>query len=435
MDEKVRKRINFLKKIFNVDSKVKIDDKNIKLIYLNAVEWCCNYKPLPLISGIGPFEWDKMISSLKNIYDDNLFKGEFNYGKDTLNITDDIMLNELMLRYIQCRPNIKILTQFSSKKLNFTVNNLYGIKKLKLSSKEIECLLYQLFCLTTKFKKYDEINSFVKLLNTNTITIYVYEGNSHNIGHDTTQDIISDNFITAIHHGQLYFNNNSLSLLKDMLLERYLDQSFFKSRLLINTLKKMMFIRKLTLLEQSKVIIVGGNVLASYGLRPSRDLDVIVSDIPQSLDDSFISKTHDIFFNENSKLFFIDFFHPKVKWEQFWKEWHIEWANMFGANNILECVHNPKFHYYFCGVKFIILDAEIARRNVRYRPASITDLLMINHFLHKNIKLNPIPQKTIKMDKETITTSEEFIKTTKYWAKTKYNVSLTDSQISLIKFI
>jgi len=438
MVENVSKRINYLNKLFNYDKNNNITEQNINYIYLNSVEWCCNYTPQVLIKDIGPFSWDKMVDELNKIYtNSNLYKTK--YEKKTLYINDELDLNEIMLKYIQCRSNIKILTQFSSRELNFKDCYLYAIKKIKLSSHEIACLIYQLFCLTKKFKNYEEITKFIKLLNiknTKTITIYVYENKKKtNIGHDISQDFISDNFITAIHHGQLYFNNNSLFLLKEMLLERYLDKFFQRSRLLLNTLKKMLFVRKISLLEQSKIMVLGGNVLASYGLRPSRDLDVIVSNIPDELDDSFISKTSDIFFDQNKKLFFMDFFHPKVKWEKFWNEWHKEWANMFGANTILECVYNPKFHYYFCGVKFLVLDAEITRRNIRHRPASITDLLMINRLLHRNININPIPKKTIKLEEETITTPETFIKIVKHWFKKKYNSKITEDEVQKIKFI
>ena len=441
MSNNIEKRIYFLNKLFNFDKKFNVNKKNINNLYLNSVEWCCNYNPDPLIENIGPYEWNKMILELIKIYNfsDYILKKN-DYKKETIIIENDIEINEMMLNYIKCRPNIKILTQFSSNKINFEECYIYSIKKIKLSKKEIECLLYQLFCLTNKLKNYNDIQKFTKLLNiknSKVITIYVYEYKNKiiNINHDISQDFISDNFITAIHHGQLYFNNNSLLLLNDMILNRYLDNSFQKSRFLLNSLKKMLFIRKLTLLEQSKIMVLGGNVLASYGLRPSRDLDVIISNIPLHLDDSLISKTFDIFFNENKKLFFMDFYHPNIKWESFWNEWHIEWGKLFGANNILECVHNPKYHYYFCGVKLLILNAEIVRRNVRYRPAAITDLIMINKFLKKNIIINPIPKKTTKLDKETITIPEKFIKIVKYWTKEKYNEILSDSDIKQITFI
>ena len=264
MDDKIRKRIHFLNKLFNYDKNFNINDKNINNLYLNSVEWCCNYTPEPLITNIGPFEWNKMLVELIKIYGENSFYSTIGKNKnETLEINDELQLNEMMLKYIQCRSSIKILTQFSSKKLNFENCYLYAIKKIKLSVKEIECLLYQLFCLTKKLKYYNDIKKFIKLLNIKkdkTITIYVYENiKSTDIGHDISQDFISDNFITAIHHGQLYFNNNSLLLLKEMLLERYLDKFFQRTRLLLNTLKKMLFIRKITLLEQSKIMVLGGS--------------------------------------------------------------------------------------------------------------------------------------------------------------------------------
>ena len=57
---------------------------------------------------------------------------------------------------------------------------------------------------------------------------------------------------------------------------------------------------------------------------------------------------------------------------------------------------------------------------------------MINKFLKKNIIINPIPKKTTKLDKETITIPEKFIKIVKYWTKEKYNEILSDSDIKQI---
>lgn len=447
MNTKIEKRLKYLKFLFSYDKNFNIDINSINLLYFKIPEWCCEYKPLPLLLNIGPFEWNKMTKMLVDIYDS---KNEYNssfynkikeYGEKTLNIEiDDLMGNEMMLNYIKCRPNIKILTQFSNITISVDNIHLYATKKIILNKKAVECLIYQLFSLTDKFKSYSEIQKFVELLDTVEdkyyINIYVFEYKTNNkLDIDITTDFISNNFIDAIMHGEIYFNNNSIEFLKEMLLERFLLKEFDRSRLLINTFKKILMMRHINLLQQSKFMLLAGTVLSIYGIRKGTDLDMMISNLPESNDDNIISKISDIFFKENKKLFFIDAYHPKVRWSQFWNEWHKEWASFFGAGTMLECIHNPQFHFYFCGVKFLILQAEIERRLHRGRPASIVDIIMCNRLLNKNIILKPIPKESNKDNVITITNPKTFIKVVKYWLKKKYDTKISSEELKQIKFL
>ena len=69
-----------------------------------------------------------------------------------------------------------------------------------------------------------------------------------------------------------------------------------------------------------------------------------------------------------------------------WEDTLNERAKLLGASNFNELVINPKYHYYFMGVKLLKLDCEIILRNLRGRPAQLTDLLAINRLLNINIK-------------------------------------------------
>jgi hypothetical protein len=188
-------------------------------------------------------------------------------------------------------------------------------------------------------------------------------------------------------------------------------------------------------LEQSKFLLLAGSVLAIHGIRRSSDIDFFISNLPESADTSTISKITDIFMKDNEKLFFFDGYHPKVRWEEFWSDWHKEWAGYFGANSMLECVHNPKYHFYFCGVKCIILQAEIERRNIRSRPAAVVDLIMINRLLNKSIKLKPIKNDTIKNNIIKNKGKSEFINTMNHWIKKKYDTILTEEELSSLVFL
>ena len=99
MSNNIEKRIYFLNKLFNFDKKFNVNKKNINNLYLNSVEWCCNYNPDPLIENIGPYEWNKMILELIKIYNlsDYILKKN-DYKKETIiidNVKRDLVENEL----------------------------------------------------------------------------------------------------------------------------------------------------------------------------------------------------------------------------------------------------------------------------------------------------------------------------------------------------
>ena len=84
----------------------------------------------------------------------------------------------------------------------------------------------------------------------------------------------------------------------------------------------------------------------------------------------------------------------------------------------------------------IILDAEIERRNLRYRPASVTDIIMINKLLNKNIKINIIPSKILDVNtnyKEYKKINKyKFLNTVRYWLKVKYNHYISIEELEKI---
>jgi hypothetical protein len=456
------KKIQILRSILSNPTDFNITKDNFKYIHFKYPEWCCVYNPDPLFDDIKPFGWKNMISLLVDEFEskDNI-ETEFyydiqkkikNYKKVTQEVDDDdVYQNELLLNYVKCRPNIKVLTVFPINSNDIDFNDKYHVyakKTIKLNFKSAKALVYQLFSLSKTMKNKNDIEKYVKLMgftsDLSDVNIYIFEEKEGEIFNEKIFDdlnlsstfcVCSTNFIESINFSMIYFNKNSLNLLNDMLLDRYLDRSFNKSRVVVNTLKKVMMVRKLTLLEQTKVIVLAGTVLASYGLRPGTDLDIYISKFPEKTDDITITKIKDLLLNKNEKLFFIDAYHPKFDWPEFWNEWHPIWANTFGAKNMLQCGIDPNFHYYFCGVKHIILEAEINRRNIRGRPAAVTDLIMINKLLNKNIDINTIQKENIKAGKTNIINPRKFIDTVKFWAYKKYRQKLTTEELhKLITF-
>ena len=102
------------------------------------------------------------------------------------------------------------------------------------------------------------------------------------------------------------------------------------------------------------------------------------------------------------------------------------------ANHVLEAVFDPKYHFYYLGLKMIILDADTVRRNVRGRPAAVADIIMINNLFNKNIKINPIPKETLKYNEITKTNKDTFLNIVKYWLYKRYDINVTKEQLKKI---
>jgi hypothetical protein len=69
-------------------------------------------------------------------------------------------------------------------------------------------------------------------------------------------------------------------------------------------------------------------------------------------------------------------------------EWFLtEWPNLYGSKDMTETFFNPKFHYYFMGLKIISYKADIMRRVKRNRATAYTDLIMLDYF--NGLKIKP----------------------------------------------
>jgi hypothetical protein len=98
-------------------------------------------------------------------------------------------------------------------------------------------------------------------------------------------------------------------------------------------------------------------------------------------------------FHTNSEYEFMEF---RVKgtdnWPHYWDGWLDEWAEKCGAKYFEEILGNPKYHFYFLGVKIISLDCDIQRRIARNRPRATADLIALRKRYKINIRV-PAPDK------------------------------------------
>jgi endonuclease/exonuclease/phosphatase family metal-dependent hydrolase len=228
----------------------------------------------------------------------------------------------------------------------------------------------------------------------------------------------------AYEYANIFFNENSLRFLQKQQSWKILDMKH--SINLFNRLKK--FYHNYSLNEVENSIIFSSGILFSYGLREINDLDVILLK-SNNVDEEEIKKIN------NDKIYDLDISYEKSP--EFNKDWIGELnirAEMCGAKDYRELILNPKFHYYFMGMKFLRLKCDILTRFKRGRPAQITDLLIIRQSLNLKYQLS-IPTETKVYDEIKKTDiikkvdENEFLKTIKFYLNKRYFINISTENI------
>jgi hypothetical protein len=122
--------------------------------------------------------------------------------------------------------------------------------------------------------------------------------------------------------------------------------------------------------------------------------------------------------------------------KEYLSEWFgKEWPNMYGSESMDETVFNPDFHYYYFGLKIIMIKADIVRRIKRSRPASFADLIAIKKFIYSDLEIPKIPdgfwyQNEYK--KYTRDVIFKMINTVKNYLRHRYNINMDHKAIKIM---
>ena len=196
---------------------------------------------------------------------------------------------------------------------------------------------------------------------------------------------MTNRFYKTIEHGQIYFCQNSLDFLEQQLLDRHIGVSMRKSRIILATFKRWLC-QNVSLSDRRGYIIFSGAVLYAYGIRNIHDIDIYI-DVK-----SYTNEVEQYLIDKDTRFYFVDTTMPNTSaWKAYWHKWGNRWAQMMGADDFNDVVYNPKFHFYYMGMKFLCLNGDIERRLIRQRPRSMVDLIKINQLLNMNIKITSIP--------------------------------------------
>ena len=419
-------------KIFKIEEK-QIHDKQLKYYHIERdIDYGFN-KINPTWDDIKEYDYMEPIIRLANYYGDKSYYSElinkymeiYKHKAERLDeqfpkeYMDQIDRDTIMLEYVKCRTNMFIITLWPIiKKLD--LNNIikvlerYGhmvyIKTLTLTKKALFNLMY---CMYDEFTYEHRIEFITKKMeyiqseDLNEVTIIFLdnvekckisgqasEGKKEirnellkMMGLDKNGEIrgndlvhINDHFYQTIMYSQIILNDNSIKLLELQNIRNLSSLFFLEARLKLQTFKKWCNMN-LSQLEIGRIIIMGGIILYSYGIRKSNDIDAVFISINNDKSQSekeLAQLLNDNFGEENTKFFFADIGIEKSKyWRDSWTEKNDKILSYFGINDMMELTTDPHNHYYFNGFKCYLMNHEIIRKMYRNRKQDHSDFIMM----------------------------------------------------------
>ena len=368
----------------------------------------------------------------------------------------------------------------SKKFIDYLNNNgqVQIVKYLKLTKKQAESFTFQCYPKSAYFKYYSNLlenlknKSFVNNKQNLIIIIYwkpkrenkYYFGDgtdnkgkqkirnllfepyrmnlNHIIGNEFYKDRnllhIVDSDLETINLSQLIFNNNSLDFMNyqrmDLLLGKF--RKFAKSVIILNLYKKVIY-SKLELIDITRLLTFSSIILFGLGLRVANDIDAFFYEEPKLTKsatgnlkeyiENFLSvnlggksrQVIELIIKGYGDWNFKEFKDYPHKW------YEKDFPKLHGANNYQELIFNPKYHFYFLGIKCAHYKGDLKRRQLRNRPAAVSDLIAINKMTMFSLDIPPLPKKIWVSHEEVLLSGEKvekFLIRTQKYLKFRYSI-------------
>ena len=417
----------------------KLQDAHMQYYYTQYPQLCCKYDLKPIDNSINPFDYISAIKILNNYYKDI----KSNYFRDLLDslikCNNDVskcpeeIADCIVKEYIKFRKNIFCLTIWPNYENDLDelkgflegYGYVYYEKKIELKYNGAMNLVHQIYADTYRFPTIQKIKEKVEYLGwkediiTKPIRVLFFENispeqisgsqaplktkirefllsktkNKNLRGDDLVH--INDHYYQTIEYSQIFLHKKSVSFLKKQNLEKYFG--FDKSRLYINTVKQWL-IKNVDLIDHVRYVFMGSAILYAYGIRECRDVDGLVLGLGASKE--LIDNTAKFFCERQTKFPFAEFGITNTKyWNEKWDEKDKAWFALLGIENRDELLFNPDYHFYFNGLSFLTLNAELNKKIVRKNPYDIGDLIKIMDLLNIKIKLPNVDKNDEFFDK------------------------------------
>lgn len=445
-------------------------------MFKKPITFCCNNNIKPIYDYVDEYDYFTPILKFSKEYDiDFKIKNNIDYTKNKEILPQSSINDNVIHHYIKSSKDISTILLYPSalkhpKIVDIIINelknngNIYYIKKIPFNYIMAYNLIYQLYYNEKRMKSLFNINYKCNRIgfdyNNNKmedimIIIYHHKNKDKPISGNSSefknylrdfffqQDIITTKYkpddenypklYDYIHIGNddsqsydyagIFFNDNSIRFLNKQYSWRI--HNWKTSITKFNMVKELLY--NYTQKEVESLMVISSGVLFSYGIREMNDIDALM--VKSSID----PKTIDIINTKNKDI--IDISYPgTTEYNDEWDKVLNERAVGFGAKNYMELIMNPKYHYYFMGIKFLRLKYEVITRLKRNRPAQITDLIVMRQMYDFDYKLTIPTTKTMfdkKLNKDvTINVKEkDVLSTIKWYLETRYFIYLTVEQV------
>jgi len=376
-----------------------------------------NYtKPIKILSEYfkNTIYYKNIYNKIKNINENKAIHKIPNYYK----LLNDIELDDFVLQYIKCRSTVHIIFLFDemanylekiSDKLNYEYP-IYYIKQIKLNKVSYKKLLYEIYDIIPLSERMNKINK-QKINKINEIGIIWIDNNTeekykkfYNNIIENIQQMMSNKlnnntiFITTYFHqmieiSEILLNKNSINMLSYSEINIY-DKSF----LLFNTFRHWCY-SNFTLLDMTRMVAYGSLLLYCLGIRDIKNINGILIPL-HNKNQTELELEELINFNLTHKIPFIDLAIEDSASRS--KLYHTEMKNFIKKLNMSfsEIAINPKYHWYYKGIKLYLFDFEIQKKihNIQNKK-SLNDLsdIVLLYFNNRLLLKNYVKMKNNKL--------------------------------------
>ncbi len=487
-------KLDKIKKALGVDT---INEDDLDYYYLNRDILCCDIDLVPMFDNIKDFDYLGPIKQLSKYYKDTYYdelleRVKYQKIEAPIYIKDyNYDMDEILMQYIKCIKGSSVLVvwpkalaaavntafQGNIKNTNFYKElekngKVHGIKEMNLTRKQVQGLIYQIYYDKDGFKSIKAIKGKQESSNANEYKnkffIIFYKATKfteisgkdaplknklreilRNDSNDKESKLnfflhVSDNHTQVYELSQLFCNKNSMRVLQYQRLDRIFYNDFYKSQVVLMTFKNWLY-QRIHPLDHIRFLLLSGITLYTMGMRQASDLDMIIYPYPREN-----TKTPDLnklidhyLMHEKTRLANVEgameredgWYLGDVK-HDYMKEWQgTIWPNLYGSKSIAETILNPKFHYYYMGLKMIITKAEIERRKHRARPAAYADLIAMMEILHVDIDFPEFPKgywSAHEYYEYTPKKINELFKKITFYLRKRYNIKKSPDEIRKI---
>ena len=464
-----KKKIKYQKK--ESDPKLSIiyemyntDHKHVKYYQLKYFHTNKNsqYRPFdlkPMFDEIQEYDYMSPLQKLseyhsKNSYYERLYERNTNLlssatdSKLRLNLVDHINANDrdsIILEYLKCRPKTFVITLWRPAisgldkfiELLKKNGNVYYVKTITLSKQGLRNLLfwyYDDFTYNERLKFIEKKMEYIDVTTYNNPICYILFDNINNKhlsgqGSEFKKELrnkimefsglskdkyrgndllhVNDYFYQSVEYSQLLLNNNSINVLNNQNCESVATDIFVIANLKMQTLRRVVY-SNMSLLEIDRMMMMGGTVFYSYGVRAFNDIDAIIIDIEPSRSPNLTQIVKNMFSSEKSKFYFLDAgLQGSAEWKESWTKKNQQILNFLNITSFKDLVLDPANYFYHQGMKIMSLDYEMIKKFMRNTTVDHVDFMMINllkpEIIDRYVKLT---DQYISMSRESDTESD-----------------------------